>query len=169
MLSNKQILQILKQVDETNHTLTVYVSTSDVDRDKEMIMPTAWKLESYKKNPVIINSHNYSDVMNVIGKAIDMGIDSRGLWLTIQYILDKDEKGNFLNPASAWAYALVLNGMSSFSVGFIENKSVAGEGGVKKVYTDVELLEVSQVCVPANPEAVQGEAKYQNAIKTFKN
>jgi len=158
----KQIPLILKQVDDTNHSLTVYVSTSDIDRDKEMIMPTAWKTENFAKNPVIVNSHNYDSVMNIIGRAVDFGTDSKGLWMTIKYLVSQG------NPDADWAYVLAKEGMASFSVGFIENKSIPGEGEVKKVYTDIELLEVSQVVVPANPSAVQGEAKYQNAIKTFK-
>ena len=158
----KQIPLILKQVDDTNHSLTIYVSTSDIDRDKEMIMPTAWKTENFAKNPVIVNSHNYDSVMNIIGRAVDFGTDSKGLWMIIKYLVSQG------NPDADWAYVLAKEGMASFSVGFIETKSIPGEGGVKKVYTDAELLEVSQVVVPANPSAVQGEAKYQNAIKTFK-
>ena len=36
-------------------------STSDIDRDDEVIEVTGWDLKNFKKNPVIMWAHNYSN------------------------------------------------------------------------------------------------------------
>ncbi len=143
--------------------ITVYVSTATKDRDNEVILPTAWKLENYKKHPILLASHDYHDLSNQIGKAVDFGVDEKGLWATFEYFT---EKGNF---KADWAFFLTKQGLASFSVGFIPLKSHNGENGVRRVYDEVELLEISQVLVPANPEAVQNdyEKQYLMAIKSF--
>jgi HK97 family phage prohead protease len=146
------------------NTVTVYVSTPAVDRDKEVILPTAWNLKNYEKHPVLLSSHKYDKLTNQIGKAIASGTDDKGLWMTFEYFTGK---GNF---EADWGYFLAKQGIASYSVGFIPNKAKEGTNGVRKVYEDVELLEVSQVLVPANPEAVQGdsyEKQYLMAIKSF--
>ncbi len=147
------------------NTVTVYVSTPAVDRDKEVILPTAWNLKNYQAHPVLLSSHKYDKLTNQIGKAVAMGTDEKGLWMTFEYFTGK---GNF---EADWGYFLAKQGIASYSVGFIPNKAKDGKNGVRKVYEDVELLEVSQVLVPANPEAVQGndyEKQYLMAIKSFR-
>lgn len=153
----------IKEVKE--NTVTVYVSTPAVDRDKEVILPTAWDLKNYQAHPVLLSSHKYDKLTNQIGKAVAMGTDEKGLWMTFEYFTGK---GNF---EADWGYFLAKQGIASYSVGFIPNKARDGKNGVRKVYEDVELLEVSQVLVPANPEAVQGndyEKQYLMAIKSFR-
>ncbi len=47
------------------------------DRDDELIETTAWKLDSFRKNPVIMLCHDYS--APPVGKAMWIKTDSNGL------------------------------------------------------------------------------------------
>ncbi len=166
MSDNEKIVKVVngKVKEAKDGLVTVYVSTPNVDRDKEIIPVKAWDLKNYKQHPILLSSHKYDKLTNQIGKAIDDGIDEKGLWMTFEYFI---QKGNF---EADWGYFLATQGLASYSVGFIPTESHQGTNGVRRVYDNVELLEVSQVLVPANPEAVQGngyEEKYLLAIKSF--
>ena len=61
----------LKAVDKKERTVSGYVSTITVDRDKEIILPSAFKqtIESFMVNPVILAIHNSRETP--VGKAIE--------------------------------------------------------------------------------------------------
>jgi len=151
---------VAKQIDVQNHIVEAYASTKDVDRDGEIILPTAWDLEGY--NGVVINSHDYETIENALGKVIEAKTDDKGLYVKIQYFVGQG------NETADWAWVLAQNGLASYSVGFIPVESVPGSDNVKRIYTKVKLLEISQVLVPANPYAVQDNLVYEPLIKAFK-
>lgn len=154
---------LCKQIDESNFSAEFTASTPAVDRDKEIILPTAWNFKNFLKNPVLVNAHDYGDINNILGK-VDVWVDSEGLHGKATYFVGQG------NKSADWAWSLVRNGLASFSVGFIEKESKPGDGEIRKVYTKVELLEISQVVVPANPEAVISSNEYKDyevAVKTF--
>ena len=128
---------------------TIIASTNDVDRDGERILPNAFtNLHSYlRDNPVILGFHNYNNFP--IGKAVDGRITDQSLDLDIVFADTGQGKE---------AKYLYDNGfMSSFSVGFIPKKWDNDKQG--RIYTEVELLEVSAVPVPANAHAIMRRAK----------
>ena len=151
---------VAKQIDVQNHVVEAYASTKDVDRDGEIILPTAWDLEGY--NGVVINSHDYETIENALGKVIEARTDDKGLYVKIQYFVGQG------NETADWAWVLAQNGLASYSVGFIPVESIPGSDNVKRIYTKVKLLEISQVLVPANPYAVQDNLVYEPLIKAFK-
>ena len=61
------------------------------------------------------------------------------------------------NQEADWAYKLAKRGMAAFSVGFqpIEYETAQKDGDPKITYTDSELLEISQVVVPCDRNAIQ--------------
>jgi len=127
-------------------TRSIIASTPGIDRDGERISTAAWKnsLPRYlAKNPVILWGHDYK--VPPVGKAINGKITDGALILDVMFAPTKEGQdvktlydGGFLN---------------SFSVGFIPTKSTAGNNG-EIVFTECELLEVSCVTVPSNPDAV---------------
>jgi phage head maturation protease len=149
-----------KQIDAQNFTVEAYASTKAVDRDGEVILPTAWDLSEY--NGIVVDSHNYESVEQAIGKVVESVIDENGLKVKIQYFVGQG------NDTADWAWVLVQNGLASYSVGFIPVESIPGQGDIKRIYTKVKLLEISQVLVPANPYAVQDDITYAPLIKSFK-
>lgn len=140
---------------------SILASTKDVDRDGEILLPSAFKnLDRYlKENPVILGFHDYHNFP--IGKAVDGKIGDNALMLDI--VFAETESGKE-------AKYLYDNGfMNSFSVGFIPKSWDYDEEG-RRTYTDVELLEVSAVPVPANAAAniIREAEKSGISLKHFK-
>lgn len=168
----------IKGIDDKNMTVDVVVSTKTKDRDGDIIEPEAFKksLKIYKTNPVLLSSHSHHDLTKVIGKAESIKVTDKGLEAKFKYFADQG------NAEADWAFKLAQNGIAAFSVGFIgkqwddlENKDKEGRlvyGGRR--FTEVELLEVSQVTIPSNPDAtirnsfdeVESEV-YELACKAF--
>lgn len=122
----------------------IVASTDNVDRDDEIILPSAFKnLKTFlSTNPVILWAHDYS--VPPIGKATDGRIKDNMLTLDIEFA--ETEFGKEVKY-------LYDNGfMSSFSVGFIPKAWDRDPDG-RLVFTDVELLETSAVPVPSNAQA----------------
>lgn len=133
---------IIKTIDE-EYTIEGVFSTANTDRHGDIVMQN-WDLKSFIQNPVILNSHNYDDVAEIVGKMVDIGLnpDSQ-LSGKIKFAVNE-------NPKAKIIYELYKNGFANaFSVGFIP-KDFGNNGEI----TLSELLEVSVVSVPANAMAL---------------
>lgn len=116
-------------------------STATEDRHYDIVRQD-WNLKYYKKNPVYLDSHNYNSIEHIIGKVKNIKVVDNKLQGDIVFALD--------NPKGVLAYNLASGGfLNTSSVGFIPN-----EFDDKGVILKSELLEVSAVSVPANPEAL---------------
>ena len=150
----------IKSVDTEKFTVEAVVSDESIDSYREVIKADAWnkRLKRYKKNPVLVSSHDYSKLTNQIGKAEKIKIENGELVATFKYFVNEG------NPESDWAFKLASKfDMAAFSVGFLPYAWDDGDWdedvklGKKpyRTYTDVELCEISQVLVPANSNAVK--------------
>ncbi len=140
--------------------MVIPMSTGAVDRDEEIIDPAAFKktLKEFMKRPILLSSHMYSDLRKQIGefkglKVADEGLMAEGL----EYYIGRG------NDEADWGFYLASKGMAAYSVGFIPIKWEPIDPDIEETfmygnrrYTEVELLEVSQVVVPSNREAIQG-------------
>ena len=124
---------------------TIIASSKQVDRDNEIILPSAFKnLDRYlTTNPVVLGFHNYQNFP--IGKAVSGKITDDALFLDIKFA--ETEMGKEAKYLYDEGY------MSSFSVGFIP-KVWDYDKDNRRVYSEVEILEVSAVPVPSNAAAV---------------
>jgi HK97 family phage prohead protease len=126
------------------------------DRDGELIESSAWKLDSYKKNPVLMLSHDYTSPP--VGKILWIKSDENGLKFKAKFA--GTERGKEI-------YQLYKEGiMSGFSVGFSINNATDHPQdeqykslNLKRVYHDVDLLEISCVAIPACPDALIEQVK----------
>lgn len=144
----------IKTVDEANSTIEAVFSTADEDRHGDIVLQN-WDLKYFKKNPVIINSHNYYDATEVIGKAVSIKVIDGKLQGKIKFAVEE-------NPKAKIIYDLYKGGfLNAFSVGFIA-KEFDDKGTILKS----ELLEVSAVSVPANAMAM-AKAKGIEVNKLF--
>ncbi len=125
--------------------VTFVASTEDKDRDGEVILASAWQLDNYKKNPVVLWAHDYRGFP--VGKGPGIHVADGKLILPCQFA-DADTY-EFADTACKLAKGGYLN---TVSVGFIplEWEDIDGV----KTFTKVELLEVSIVPIPSNPEAL---------------
>ncbi len=110
------------------------------DRSGESMPPSAFRLDNYKKNPVLLYQHKSDEP---VGKVVDVQIRPDGLWIQAE-VYEK------LNP-KVFA-AVELGVLKALSVGFraFDYKEVDGLW----VWTDVELFEISIVSVPDNQDSL---------------
>lgn len=149
---------IRKQVERPDGTkATIFVaSTADADRSDDIIDQASWKLANYSLNPVVLVDHDY-EVSKIVasGKAALEGGD-----LTLEIVKWAD------TPRALEAKSLVeAELLNAVSVGFRPGKAswrrnLASDHPAFKAegyglfYEDCELLEVSLVAVPCNPNAL---------------
>jgi len=130
--------------------LHIRASDETLDRYQEIIVASGWKLENYRRNPVIQNAHQYGDIIFTIGQALNT-------WVSGQALLQTWRFASRENPFAKIARDLYRGGyLRAASVGFVPLKWENGgeKAGFQRKYTEQELLEVSAVGIPANPNAV---------------
>ena len=130
------------------------LSTEAPDREGDVIIQRYWDLTNFLKHPVLLSSHDYGSLRSQIGEWEDVTIKGKRLVGIARYYVDEG------NDEADWGYKLAVKGRAAYSVGFLPNMEKAKElpgGGFFPSYEfrGQELLETSQVTVPANPEALQ--------------
>lgn len=158
---------------EETRTIPFTASTSAEDRHETVLNQSNWSLKNFNNNPIIGYQHNVygndgcnaPDPDDVIGKGIAMVMsdnrdNSGGKQLDIDITFEPKE----LNPKADKVFQKLLFGsLNTVSVGFMPT----GEGQYGTVdaqgksinketyyYEGQELLEVSVVNIPSNPEAL---------------
>ncbi len=153
--------------------LDFVASTATLDRYHEIIEPAGWRLESYRKNPVFQNAHNYGDILFTLGKALSTEVRTVGGG---QALCQRIQFASEVNPVARVAYGLYKGGfLNAVSVGFIPLRWEDGDrtkgtdgtnSGPRRRYLEQELLEVSAVAIPANPDALALGLKSGAIIKS---
>jgi HK97 family phage prohead protease len=160
-----QIREIPKDVEETR-TISFVVSDESKDRHNSIIKSEGWDLTNYEKNPIVGYQHQlYSgwtapDPDNVLGIAT---VKKENKQLLADITFEPED----INPLAEKIFRKILHGsIRATSVGFYPKKQHDGdpekdekeEKGV--VYYDAaELLEISVVNLPSNPNAIKNAAK----------
>lgn len=167
---NRKIFRAtVKGFDEKTHTAKIFISTGDIDRDMEVIEPKAFQknLGNYMSHPILLSSHRTEMLTRQIGEAKGITITEQGVEGEYEWYVGKG------NPEADWGWFLVTRGIAAFSVGFIpkvwldkwSNPMISADDSAKGIvrrYTEIELMENSQVLIPANTNALQrrlGEAE----------
>jgi HK97 family phage prohead protease len=136
----------------SDNKFQVTMSTASEDRHGDIVEQN-WDLKAFKKNNVLVDSHNYESIDFIIGRVLNPKVKDNKLVGEIEFALD--------NPRGLMAYKLALGGfLNATSVGFIPLE-FNDEGNISKS----ELLELSAVSVPANAEALI--AKHEKDEKNF--
>jgi HK97 family phage prohead protease len=133
---------------DEERALDVIASTAALDSYGEIVMQD-WDLTRYAKNPVVFFGHDSRGLP--VGKAENVRVEEGRLLATLKFV---DAKAN---PFAEQVWESIKQGaLSAVSVGFragavhmidLDGKQVAA-------LTGNELLEISVVGIPANPEAV---------------
>lgn len=160
----------IRGVDSEKFTVDALVSDGSVDRHGTVIEPSAWKkdLKYYKDHPVLLSSHNHNNLRSQIGEAVSTRVTDEGLEAKFKYYVGEG------NPEADWAFKLAEKGMAMFSVGFIDHEHEdvelkEGDDRTKKPwrrFKRVELVEISQVVVGSNRNALQRTA--DEAVTNFR-
>ena len=129
-------------------TFKVVASTEDSDRSWEIIKANGWDYSNFMKNPVIIANHVYK-IENIVGKATDIYVKDNQL--IIEWVFSE------ANPLGKLLGDLYEEWMvKTVSVWFIPKWR---DEGNKRIITNAELLELSFVAVPCNPNALSLDQK----------
>jgi len=155
----KQFIASEIKADDEDRTITAVISTSGVDRDREVVVAKGGDFTNYLKNPVVLFAHNYQELP--IAKTL--WIKQTGSKITA--------KAKFADVGMADdVYKLYKGGfLKAFSIGFIPNKRHQPSpkeiekrpelANVWNIIDEWELLEFSAVPVPSNPEALTQAVK----------
>jgi len=136
-------------------TFHAVFSTSKEDRHGD-IVHQEWDLKYFKKNPVLLDSHNYDSIEHILGRVKNIKSDGK---------LEGDIEFATENPKGKLAQYLAEKGfLNTTSVGFIP-KEFNDKGEILKS----ELLEISVVSIPANPEALLEKKEEVIEEKIIKN
>jgi HK97 family phage prohead protease len=154
----KQMLAPAEVVSVDERVLRWTISTGVVDREMDAISVTGWDLANYRKNPVVLWAHDSSRLP--IGRAIDVGVTDGALKATVEFIPpETPEGGQFAESV----YRLARSGfLAATSVGFrplewtfTRDPERGGDDWFPGIdFERQELVELSIVTVPANPEAL---------------
>lgn len=125
-------------------------NANTIDRMKERILPSAWNLDNYKKNPVVLFDHGHDPTFGYmpVGKALSVEPTEEGLYTKIELSSSKTEKISAVRD-------LVEEGiLKTFSVGFDPKASQksADDPDVMEI-TKAELIETSIVPIPMNQDS----------------
>lgn len=135
-MSKKEYINIpvdVKSIGED--TLWATMSTDDLDRHGEKVVQS-WNIDNFMNNPVVLNSHQYGDTTEAIGRIEALVQRDNSLEGKIKFAINE-------NPKAKIIFDLYKGGfLSAFSVGFIPGEK------------ENELLELSAVTIPANAMAL---------------
>jgi HK97 family phage prohead protease len=130
-------------------------TTRDLDRHGTRIEPDGIDLDRYRRNPIVLWAHDgYSgpfggpDPANVIGRAVEIERTRGALLVTVEFAR---------HERAALVLELVRQkALGAMSVGFIPRKTHEEREGARTVtvFDEVELVELSIVPIPSNPEAL---------------
>lgn len=134
--------------------LSVAVATDlTEDRDGEVVNPAGVDLNNFLKNPVLLWAHDYR--LPPIGKVVDIRKEDNRILFTPQFNMQDS------HAKSIWQ--MFKDGfLNAFSIGFMLKER---DG---KLLTKTELLEISAVPVPSNPNAtvlMRSKGYDENIIK----
>lgn len=128
--------------------LTFVASDETVDRMGDVVRTDGWDLAAYKRNPVFLWAHDYG--RTPIGRSEWIGVEGTRLLATVEFAPTEFAKEVEVLYRQRFLRAV--------SVGFRAKAFTFRKGprgtieGVE--YTKQELLEISAVPVPANPQAL---------------
>lgn len=140
----------VRAVDDESRSLDFTISTDSVDRMGDTISVDGWKLDSYRKNPVVLWAHDSSSLP--VAKASNIRVEDGKLKARAEF-MPREISG----MADAVYLSLKRGFLSATSVGFIPIKYAFSEEDGRSFgidFIEQELLEFSVVPVPANAEAL---------------
>jgi len=142
-------------INEAERRLSATITTNSVDRDGDIVDPKGIDLVNFLKNPVLLWAHDAKQMP--IGKVENLDVDEKGIVADIKFAD---------TTAGREVFGLYKDGiLNAFSIGFVPKRPngvepLTREDADGNVFVtgfhikQSELLELSAVPIPANPEAL---------------
>lgn len=150
----RDFTEALQDINDDDRTATFVASDETVDRYGDVVSVKGWDLTNFRRNPVFLWMHSQ---WAPIGNVKKIGIENEKLIATVRFFDPGDSK----QADDLWKLVKKRK-LRAVSVGFTvksdddiepirdENDTVTGFRFLRQ-----ELLELSLVSVPANPNALQ--------------
>lgn len=155
----------ISRVDEDSRKVVFVASTEARDRHGTIIKMSAWRLDNFNANPITAYMHETSgDWWSGRAADPDFILGPGRAWIedgNLMIEIDFEDEETDKNPLAEKIYRKVRKGtLRAVSVGF---RAMDGHFGRMEddedtgtyYFDDVELLEVSVVNIPSNPEALK--------------
>lgn len=163
-MNTKQLALSVRTIDSASRSITAIASTDAVDAYGEIVDQGTWDLKRYESNPVVLFAHDSRELP--IGRCTSVGVEGGQLKCRIQFLTPD------ANPKAEQVWQAVRQGaLRAISVGFIprEVREEKRDGRAVTVLSDNELLEISVVPIPANPEALMRARTAPNVPASIAN
>lgn len=151
MLENKCIEIEIKEIQENGTFLGVASPFNNVDLGNDRVMPTVANRNSNKTVPYLWQH----DPHNPIGE-VKLMPDNSGINFEGKLFLETSDQGIPLIPDAHKAYVLMQRKILKNSIGYmtLEKTYVTENGTTIRNLDDIDIMEVSAVTFPMNPDAV---------------
>ena len=150
LVRREQPFQV-RSINQERRVVTFIASTDAVDSYGERILQTGWDMTRFLAHPVIPFGHDYWSLP--VGKSIRTEVVNGNLETDIQIAPAE------ANPLAENVWQCLLAGVPlGVSVGFYPlewHYETLQDGSQMRIYDKCELIEISVVTVPSNPEALQ--------------
>jgi len=144
----------VSEIDTEERTVTALITSDAIDRDSEVLLPKGANIEQFEKNPVVLWSHNSN--LPPIGKVEWIKKGTGKITAKVKFAA---------TDLAEEVWQLFKGGfLKAFSIGFmpIESRVPTSDdlrkrpewAVVRRIFSAYELLELSAVAVPSNPQAL---------------
>lgn len=174
----REFAVVPRVLSETEGTIEYIASDETLDCYGEIVRVNGWRFTQFAKNAPFVNSHDYSDIRNLLGQVVSFEVKDGKLVEVVQYARQPDTLAD-------WAFKMARDGfLRAVSVGFVPlrmaskwDSDASGFLGqvaelkldaqttarLRAVYLEQEQIELSQCVIGANPNALANVAKAYKA------
>lgn len=154
----------VKSIDAESRRITAVASREMIDRDGEIVSLAALKkaMPGYMENPVILSGHAHrleDGRSPVVGKVVEYHFTKIDLIITVEF--------STTDLAEEFWILYRDKFQRAFSIGFrgiqVEDRNIDGKRA--RVFTEIELYEISVVTVPANAAALSKSFVHRKQIE----
>jgi len=128
----------------------IVISTGDVDRDRDRVIPAGARVDDYMKNPVVQFAHNYAEPWATIGRTSRIEIGKDGIVAEFELRPPANEQ----DPQNIVRLLWEGQWIRTASIGFIPMEFDENEHGGRN-YNDWQLLELVAGPGAGQPERAQ--------------
>lgn len=150
-MDNKAIIGLFKAQDSGKGVVIEgWANKAVIDRGGDIIPKSAWNVENFKKNSIILFNH---DKNFPIGKAVAIEARDEGLYV-------KAKISGSADPGISRIRDLIKEGvLNAFSVGFDSTDEIKSADGYNEIKA-AELFEISVVSIPMNQDSLFSTTKF---------
>lgn len=157
---------VVKSEEKAPGVITFVLSTNDVDRDSEVLLPKGINVKEFKKNPILLWNH---DAYNrpAIGKLLmdTMEITEEKVSSDVQFDIENDSYANMIY--NKYKSGFLNSGSVRFQPTQTGDPIYTEQRGV--TFEKWNLIEFSAVNIPANTNANAIQREYESDKELYKD